>query len=116
MSAGFQAVQWNRRKLVYDAILIGCVALFIGTFITVGALRNPPPDPPAWIGLRIKAFGTCAFVMLTIILMIGPLARLSPRFLPLLYNRRHFGSHGRRRRAPVGSEIDQREVGLVPHG
>ena len=91
MSAGFQAVQWNRRKLVYDAILIGCVALFIGTFITVGALRNPPPDPPAWIGLRIKAFGTCAFVMLTIILMIGPLARLSPRFLPLLYNRRHFG-------------------------
>ena len=78
MSAGFQAVQWNRRKLVYDAILIGCVALFIGTFITVGALRNPPPDPPAWIGLRIKAFGTCAFVMLTIILMIGPLARLEP--------------------------------------
>ena len=33
---------------------------------------------PAWINLRIKAFGTCAFVMLTIILMIGPLARLSP--------------------------------------
>ena len=91
MSAGFQAVQWNGRKLVYDAILIGCVALFIATFITVGALRNPPADQPAWIGLRIKAFGTCAFVMLTIILMIGPLARLSPRFLPLLYNRRHFG-------------------------
>ena len=91
MSAGFQAVQWNRRKLVYDAILIGCVALFIATFITVGALRNPPADQPAWIGLRIKAFGTCAFVMLTIILMIGPLARLNPRFLPLLYNRRHFG-------------------------
>src|SRR5204863_7576811 len=65
--------------------------LFIGTFMTVGALRNPPGDQPAWIGLRIKAFGTCAFVMLTIILMIGPLARLSPRFLPLLYNRRHFG-------------------------
>ena len=91
MSAGFQAVQWNRRKLVYDAILIGCVALFIGTFMTVGALRNPPGDAPAWINLRIKALGTCAFTMLTIILMIGPLARLSPRFLPLLYNRRHFG-------------------------
>jgi nitrite reductase/ring-hydroxylating ferredoxin subunit/DMSO/TMAO reductase YedYZ heme-binding membrane subunit len=91
MSAGFQAVQWNRRKLVYDAVLLAAVALFIGTFITVGALRNPPADQPAWIGLRIKAFGTCAFVMLTIILMIGPLARLSPRFLPLLYNRRHFG-------------------------
>ena len=29
--------------------------------------------------------------MLTVILCIGPLARLSPRFLLLLYNRRHFG-------------------------
>src|SRR5947209_7282539 len=59
--------------------------------MAVGALRNPPPDMPAWISLRIKAFGSCAFTMLTIILSIGPLARLDPRFLPLLYNRRHFG-------------------------
>jgi nitrite reductase/ring-hydroxylating ferredoxin subunit len=29
--------------------------------------------------------------MLTVILCIGPLARLDRRFLPLLYNRRHFG-------------------------
>jgi nitrite reductase/ring-hydroxylating ferredoxin subunit/DMSO/TMAO reductase YedYZ heme-binding membrane subunit len=91
MSAGFKAVQWNRRKLIYDAILIACVVLFIGAFMVVGALPNPPADQPAWINLRIKAFGTCAFTMLTIILMIGPLTRLSPRFLPLLYNRRHFG-------------------------
>ena len=41
--------------------------------------------------MRIRAFGTCAFFMLTIILSIGPLARLDRRFLPLLYNRRHFG-------------------------
>jgi len=91
MSVGFQAVQWNRRKLVYDAFLLGAVIVFIATFMAVGALRNPPADVPAWINLRIKAFGTCAFVMLTIILTIGPLARLSPRFLVLLYNRRHFG-------------------------
>ena len=91
MSAGLKAVQWNRRKIVYDAILVVAVVLFIGTFMTVGALRNPPADQPAWINMRIKAFGACAFTMLTIILMIGPLARLSPRFLPLLYNRRHFG-------------------------
>jgi nitrite reductase/ring-hydroxylating ferredoxin subunit/DMSO/TMAO reductase YedYZ heme-binding membrane subunit len=91
MSVGFQAVQWNAKKLVYDGILLGCVALFIATFMLIGAWRNPPADMPAWIGLRIKAFGTTAFVMLTIILMIGPLARLDRRFLPLLYNRRHFG-------------------------
>jgi nitrite reductase/ring-hydroxylating ferredoxin subunit/DMSO/TMAO reductase YedYZ heme-binding membrane subunit len=30
-------------------------------------------------------------VMLTVILAIGPLARLDPRFRKLLYNRRHFG-------------------------
>jgi nitrite reductase/ring-hydroxylating ferredoxin subunit/DMSO/TMAO reductase YedYZ heme-binding membrane subunit len=91
MSAGFQAVQWNAKKLVYDGILLGCVALFVATFMLVGAWRNPPADMPAWIGLRIKAFGTCAFAMLTIVLMIGPLARLDRRFLLLLYNRRHFG-------------------------
>src|SRR5256714_15026283 len=91
MSVGFKAVHWNQRKLIYDGILIVGIALFIGTFMTVSALRNPPADMPAWINLRIKAFGTCAFTMLTIILMIGPLARFSPRFLPLLYNRRHFG-------------------------
>jgi len=92
MSVGFKAVQWNRRKIIYDAILIAGVALFVGTFMTVGALRSPPSDNLAWINLRIQALGTCAFTMLTIILTIGPLARLSPRFfLPLLYNRRHFG-------------------------
>src|ERR1041384_6186629 len=91
MSAGFNAVQWNRRKVIYDAVLVAGGVLVVGRFMTVGALRNPPADQPAWIGLRIKALGTCAFTMLTIILTIGPLARLSPRFLPLLYNRRHFG-------------------------
>jgi nitrite reductase/ring-hydroxylating ferredoxin subunit/DMSO/TMAO reductase YedYZ heme-binding membrane subunit len=91
VSVGFQAVQWNRKKLVYDGILLAGVVLFIGTYMTVGALRKPPADMPAWINLRINAFGTCAFVMLTVILMIGPAARLNPRFLPLLYNRRHFG-------------------------
>ena len=38
-----------------------------------------------------RAFGSCAFLMLSTILAIGPLARIDRRFLPLLYNRRHFG-------------------------
>jgi nitrite reductase/ring-hydroxylating ferredoxin subunit/DMSO/TMAO reductase YedYZ heme-binding membrane subunit len=91
MSAGFQAVQWNAAKYRYDAILVGAVAVYLIGFIWIGATLKPPKDTPEWIDLRIRAFGTCAFLMLTVILCIGPLARLNPKFLPLLYNRRHFG-------------------------
>ena len=91
MSAGFRAVQWNRAKLVYDGILLAGVVLYIGTYLALAHWLDPPKDLPAAIDLRIRAFGTCAFLMLTIVLSIGPLARLDRRFLPLLYNRRHFG-------------------------
>src|SRR5262245_37543829 len=91
MSAGFRAVQWNRAKLVYDSILLASVALYISSYLILAYWLDPPKDLPAAIDLRIRAFGTCAFFMLTIILSIGPLARLDRRFLPLLYNRRHFG-------------------------
>jgi nitrite reductase/ring-hydroxylating ferredoxin subunit/DMSO/TMAO reductase YedYZ heme-binding membrane subunit len=91
MSAGFQAVQWNRDKIVYDAILIACVALYLVCFLAIQFVFYPPPDRPAAIDVYIRAFGTCAFLMLTVVLAIGPLARLSARFRKLLYNRRHFG-------------------------
>jgi nitrite reductase/ring-hydroxylating ferredoxin subunit/DMSO/TMAO reductase YedYZ heme-binding membrane subunit len=91
MSVGFRAVQWNRRKIVYDTVLLICVSLFIAGFATLHWRWHPPKDLPEAIDIWIRAFGTCAFLMLTAILMIGPLARLDPRFLPLLYNRRHFG-------------------------
>src|SRR5439155_9683471 len=38
-----------------------------------------------------RALGTCAIVMLHVVLWIGPLARMDRRLLPLLYNRRHLG-------------------------
>jgi nitrite reductase/ring-hydroxylating ferredoxin subunit/DMSO/TMAO reductase YedYZ heme-binding membrane subunit len=41
--------------------------------------------------LLIRALAAAAFMLLNIILCIGPLARLNHRFLPLLYNRRHLG-------------------------
>lgn len=91
MSVGFRAVQWNRDKLVYDGILIAAVALFIAGFAALYWQWHPPKNLPDAIDIWIRAFGTCAFLMLTVILSIGPLARIDRRFLPLLYNRRHFG-------------------------
>src|SRR5262245_54484686 len=91
MSVGFCAVQWNRRKVIYDLILLAGVTLYVASFLTIGTALHPPKDWPAVIDLRIRACGSCAFLMLTIILAIGPLARLDRRFLVLLYNRRHFG-------------------------
>ena len=91
MSVGFRAVQWNRDKLIYDGILLSAVALYIGGFSAIYWHLHPPKNLPDAIDIWIRAFGTCAFLMLTAILSIGPLARLNRRFLPLLYNRRHFG-------------------------
>src|SRR6266436_2485228 len=75
MSAGFRAVQWNRAKLVYDGILLAGVVLYIGAYLTLVYWLDPPKDQPAAIDLCIRAFGTCAFFMLTMILSIGPLTR-----------------------------------------
>jgi nitrite reductase/ring-hydroxylating ferredoxin subunit/DMSO/TMAO reductase YedYZ heme-binding membrane subunit len=91
MSVGFKAVQWNNRKLVYDAIVLAAALTFIVLFVVIKSRLSPPNNNLDWIDLRINACGVCAFTMLTIILSIGPLARLDARFLPLLYNRRHFG-------------------------
>lgn len=91
MSVGFKAVQWNRDKIVYDVILVACVALYLGIFAVIGWRWHPPNNLPDIIDIWIRAFGTAAFLMLTVILSIGPLARVDRRFLKLLYNRRHFG-------------------------
>jgi hypothetical protein len=69
MSTAFRAVQWNRVKIAYDGILLAGVALYIGIFMAAGRWwLSPPGDPTTWELLRVHAFGTCAFVMLTIIL------------------------------------------------
>ena len=91
MSVGFRAVQWNRTKLIYDGILFAAVAVYIAGFAAIYWRVNPPKDLPEAIDIWIRDFGSCAFLMLSVILSIGPLARLDRRFLPLLYNRRHFG-------------------------
>lgn len=91
MSVKYIPVQWNFNKYFYDLVLLICVAVYILVFIRIGTPEAGVTRPIDGAIIRMRAFGTCAFLMLTVILCIGPLARLDRRFLPLLYNRRHFG-------------------------
>jgi sulfoxide reductase heme-binding subunit YedZ len=88
MGAEYRAVQWNRQKRIYDAVLVGCVAAFLVTFGTISKVAFPRVTDEI---LLIRAFGTAALLLLHVILCIGPLCRLNAAFLPLLYNRRHAG-------------------------
>ncbi len=91
MGVGYQVVQWNKHKKIYDGVLLAGIVLYLLGFIGIGSTLFAKENPVQLPILLMRAFGSCTFIMLTIILMIGPLARLSDKFLPLLYNRRHFG-------------------------
>jgi len=92
MGHQYKAVQWNGNKIVYDLIVLAGLVFFMGVFVAVGLAPQEgtghTADP---VVLMIRALGSAAFLMLTIILVIGPMARISARWRPALYNRRHFG-------------------------
>ena len=91
MSVKYVPVQWNKSKYYYDAIMLAGVALFLWIFVHLSPglarprARDQPPDPqrPRIRGLRLcdAERDPCH----------RALSRLDRRFLPLLYNRRHFG-------------------------
>ncbi|MEM9013807.1 MAG: Rieske 2Fe-2S domain-containing protein [Pseudomonadota bacterium] len=91
MGHQYKAIQWNKNKIVYDLYVLIFIALFMAIFMIVGLQPHPSGNIADPVVLAIRALGVTAFALLTIILSIGPLARISPRFLPLLYNRRHLG-------------------------
>jgi sulfoxide reductase heme-binding subunit YedZ len=88
MSVQYQAVGWNRQKRIYDTVIAGGSIVYLATFVGVGAWVHPNATIET---LLIRGFGALAFLLLHVILAIGPLCRLDRRFLPLLYNRRHLG-------------------------
>ena len=91
MSVKYVPVQWNVFKFFYDFALLATIMGFLWVFVHIipGQLAYDPSINPQIQNMR--AFGSCAFFLLTAILVIGPLARIDRRFLPLLYNRRHLG-------------------------
>lgn len=91
MSVKYTPVQWNQSKWFYDAVMLAGVGLFLYAFLYLSPEILDHERPINAQVHNARAFGACAFMMMTVILCIGPLARLDERFLPLLYNRRHFG-------------------------
>src|SRR5215475_11711855 len=88
MGLEYSAVQWNRQKRIYDFVLAGSVGAFLILFGAGTKILFPfVTDEIMWM----RAFAAAAFVLLHVILCIGPLCRLNRMFLPLLYNRRHAG-------------------------
>ncbi|HVS19789.1 MAG TPA: Rieske 2Fe-2S domain-containing protein [Planctomycetota bacterium] len=88
MAHGYVSVGWNRQKRIYDLCAVGGVLAYLALFVGV-SLRADPNAAADTVVLR--ALGTCAALLLHVVLSIGPLARLDARFLPLVYNRRHLG-------------------------
>ena len=88
MSHGYQAILWNRQKKRYDLILWLFILMYMVLFALGVGLTDPQMTEETFL---IRSTGTLAIFLLHVILSIGPLARLNSKFLPLLYNRRHFG-------------------------
>ena len=91
MSVLYEPVQWNRSKIFYDIVVLAMVAAYVLLFLKVAPNWSAGAQGTDYPIQRMRAFGTCAFLLLTVVLCIGPLARFDRRFLPLLYNRRHLG-------------------------
>ncbi len=91
MSHDYKAVQWTPFKKQFDRWMLAGIALYLISFVGVSAVMQPAGESFTPIQILIRAMGTLAFLLLTFILCIGPLARLTDRFKPFLYNRRHLG-------------------------
>lgn len=91
MSHDYKAVTWTPFKKRFDRWMLAGITLYLIVFVLISALGQPAGESFTPLQILIRATGTLAFLLLTFILCIGPLARLTPRFKPFLYNRRHLG-------------------------
>ena len=88
MSESYRAIGWNPFKRYYDLTCFAGVALYLLGFLATAFTLFPKMTPEI---AMIRATGSAAFMLLHVVLCVGPLARLDSRFLPVLYNRRHLG-------------------------
>jgi nitrite reductase/ring-hydroxylating ferredoxin subunit/DMSO/TMAO reductase YedYZ heme-binding membrane subunit len=67
------------------------IGMYLALFVLTARFILPGNQASSNRILLIRALGTCALLLLHVVLCIGPLARLDRRFLVLLSNRRHLG-------------------------
>ena len=91
MSHDYKNVQWTPFKKRFDLWLLAGVAIYLIGFIVISYMSQPEGESLMQPQVLLRATGTLAFLLLTFILCIGPLARMTDRFKPFLYNRRHLG-------------------------
>ena len=77
MSARYVPVGWNATKLVYDAVLLAAIGLYLSVYIWLAPYFQHLTQPLDDYSIRMQALGTCAFLLLSLSLSIGPLARTS---------------------------------------
>ncbi|MEO1438080.1 MAG: (2Fe-2S)-binding protein, partial [Bacteroidota bacterium] len=80
MSVGYKPVVWTIHKKKYDRWLGLAILTYLALFIGITFGLHPKVLP---ITVLIRATGSLALLMLHVILLIGPLARLDSRFLPV---------------------------------
>lgn len=91
MSHGYTVFGWTPFKKRYDLWMLLGIVVYLVVFILVASVTVPEDESFTPVQILIRATGTLAFLLLTFILCIGPLARMTPRFKPFLFNRRHLG-------------------------
>ncbi len=88
MSFSYKAIDWTPFKRAINNYLWVGISSYLALFTLASILFTPTISLNIML---IRAFGSAAFLLLHIILAIGPLCRIDSRFLPLLYIRRHMG-------------------------
>ena len=72
MAAGFKFISWNATKVRYDLALVTGVIIYLTSFVAVNAGLDFSTERTPVSGVIVRGLGSCAFLMLTIILTIGP--------------------------------------------
>ena len=91
MAHDYKMITWTPFKKRYDTYLLLGILFYLLSFTFMSYLSQPEGEAFSEIQVLMRATGSLSFIMLTIILCIGPMARLTKRAIPFLYNRRHFG-------------------------